>query len=212
MSPDVQARLFEPFFTTKEPGKGTGLGLASVYGIVKQSGGNIWVYSEAGHGTTFKVYLPRIEAPLTLPQPVVPLPRTGQTATILVVEDNPALSEIARRVLERRGYTVLSAGSPEQALEISRAHKGKIDLLLSDVVMPGQSGPALAGQLTADRPEMRVIHMSGYTDDALIRHGTLLGTTAFLQKPFTPDGLIRKVAEVLSGSVSTTTYLGARVE
>jgi hypothetical protein len=205
MSPEVQARLFEPFFTTKEPGRGTGLGLASVYGIVKQSGGNIWVYSEVGHGTTFKVYFPRIEAPLTLPPPAAALTTPSRAATILVVEDNPALAKIAHRVLQRHGYTVLSAASPEEALEMSRAHTGTIHLLLSDVVMPGLSGPALARQLTAERTDMRVIHMSGYTDDALVRHGTLVGTTAFLQKPFTPDRLIRKVSEVLSGSATTTT-------
>jgi two-component system, cell cycle sensor histidine kinase and response regulator CckA len=204
MPPEVQARLFEPFFTTKEPGKGTGLGLASVYGIVKQSGGNIWVYSEVGHGTTFKVYLPSVEAPLSRVAPVVPLERPSEAATILVVEDNPSLAQIARRVLERHGYTVISAASPDEALEKSRTHTGPIQLLLSDVVMPGRSGPVLAGQLTAERPDMRVIHMSGYTDDALIRHGTLVGTTAFLPKPFTPDGLLRKVSEVLAASAPTT--------
>jgi len=207
MSAEVQGRLFEPFFTTKPAGKGTGLGLASVYGIVKQSGGNIWVYSEVGHGSTFKVYLPLFEAtaedamaasPLSQPPPPPPAAMATNGATILLVEDNPSLEQIARRILKRYGYSVLSAASAEEAVRVSRAHRGDIDLLLSDVVMPGQSGPSLATQLKTERPEMRVLHMSGYTDDAVVRHGALSETAAFLQKPFTPEGLSRKVQEVLS--------------
>jgi PAS domain S-box-containing protein len=203
MSSEVQARLFEPFFTTKPAGKGTGLGLASVYGIVKQSGGNIYVYSEVGHGTTFKVYLPRTEDAVVQGVSAAPAPPTSaaQTRTgftILLVEDNPALEQIARRLLLRFGYTVLSAASGDEAVKVSREHPGAIDLLLSDVVMPGQSGPSLAARLKSERPEMRVLHMSGYTDDAVVRHGALSGTAAFLQKPFTPEGLSRKIEEVLS--------------
>jgi CheY-like chemotaxis protein len=199
MPPEVQARVFEPFFTTKPQGKGTGLGLASAYGIVKQGRGSIWVYSEVGHGTTFKVYLPRVEAPLTAtPPPAPPVRVRAGPATILVVEDNLSLEKIARRILERSGYTVLSATSADEAVRLSREHAGVIHLLLSDVVMPGQSGPALAAQLTSERPDMRVIHMSGYTDDAIVRHGALVGTTAFLQKPFTPDALVQKIEEVLN--------------
>ena len=207
MSAEVQGRLFEPFFTTKPAGKGTGLGLASVYGIVKQSGGNIWVYSEVGHGSTFKVYLPLFEATaddatatssLSQPPPQPPAAMAANGATILLVEDDPSLEQIARRILKRYGYSVLSAASAEEAVRVSRAHRGAIDLLLTDVVMPGQSGPSLATQLQTERPEMRVLHMSGYTDDAVVRHGALSGTAAFLQKPFTPEGLSRKVQEVLS--------------
>jgi PAS domain S-box-containing protein len=209
MSAEVQGRLFEPFFTTKPAGKGTGLGLASVYGIVKQSGGNIWVYSEVGHGTTFKVYLPLVDAtadeamPMSrTPQPPAPPPAmSANGATILLVEDNPSLEQIARRILKRYGYSVLSAPSAEEAVRVSRTHAGAIDLLLTDVVMPGQSGPSLATLLTTERPEMRVLHMSGYTDDAVVRHGALSGTAAFLQKPFTPEGLSRKVEEVLSSQL-----------
>jgi two-component system cell cycle sensor histidine kinase/response regulator CckA len=209
MSPEVQSRLFEPFFTTKPAGKGTGLGLASVYGIVKQSGGNVWVYSEVGHGTTFKVYLPLVDAtadeamPAALsPQPAAPPPAMSTNgATILLVEDNPSLEQIARRILKRYGYSVLSAPSAEEAVRVSRGHAGAIDLLLTDVVMPGQSGPSLATLLTTERPAMRVLHMSGYTDDAVVRHGALSGTATFLQKPFTPEGLGRKVREVLSSQL-----------
>jgi PAS domain S-box-containing protein len=209
MSTEIQGRLFEPFFTTKPAGKGTGLGLASVYGIVKQSGGNIWVYSEVGHGTTFKVYLPLVDAtadeavPAAVsPPPAAPPPAVSTNgATILLVEDNPSLEQIARRILKRYGYTVLSAPSAEEAVRVSRGHVGAIDLLLTDVVMPGQSGPSLATLLTTERPAMRVLHMSGYTDDAVVRHGALSGTAAFLQKPFTPEGLSRKVREVLSSQL-----------
>ena len=212
MSPEVQGRLFEPFFTTKPAGQGTGLGLASVYGIVKQSGGNIWVYSEVGHGTTFKVYLPLVDAaadvamPATVAaQPGAPAAAHTNGATILLVEDNPSLEQIARRILKRYGYAVLSAPSAEEAVRVSRTHSGAIDLLLTDVVMPGQSGPSLATLLTTERPGMRVLHMSGYTDDAVVRHGALSGTAAFLQKPFTPEGLSRKVQEVLSSQLPGAT-------
>ena len=215
MSPEVQARIFEPFFTTKEIGKGTGLGLASVYGIVRQSHGNIWVYSEPGHGTTFKVYLPCSDAAERSAEALPPERAIagGQPATILVVEDNPALQTLIARVLRRQELEVLSAGSPDEALRLARSHGGHIDLLLSDVVMPGQSGPALAMELLRQRPTLRVIFMSGYTDEAIVRHGLLDGNAVFLQKPFTPHVLIRRVRETLAGALpsgghSTGAHLG----
>ena len=198
MTPEVQAQLFEPFFTTKDPGKGTGLGLASVYGIVKQSEGSIWVYSELGRGTTFKIYLPRIAdqaEPMTPAQAVALAPATE---TILVVEDNPALQALTARILRRSGYRVLLAGSPAEALSVCDTHDGPIHLLLTDVVMPGQSGPSLAAHLAVERVGMRVLYMSGYAAEAIVRRGALGKTMAFLQKPFSPDALLRKVQGVLT--------------
>jgi PAS domain S-box-containing protein len=198
MSADVQRRLFEPFFTTKGPGKGTGLGLATVYGIVKQSGGNIGVYSELGMGTTFRVYLPRVDG--AVPAPHAPdgpaLPGPG-SETLLLVEDEASLRDLAREVLESFGYAVIEAAGPEEALERSRAHPGVIHLLVTDVVMPQMNGRQLAAVLREERPEMRVLYMSGYTDDAIVRHGVLDSRTPFLAKPFTPEGLGRKIREVL---------------
>jgi two-component system cell cycle sensor histidine kinase/response regulator CckA len=198
MSSEVQARLFEPFFTTKEVGRGTGWGLASVYGIVKQHKGNIWVYSEVGQGTTFKIYLPRAEASAMKTQPVAATAPVTNTATILVVEDNPSLGKVIHRILRRYGFTVLFAGTADEARRLVAEHPEPIDVLLSDVVMPQQSGPALAAELSPRRPEMRVIHMSGYTDDAVVRHGMLDRKAVFLQKPFTADVLVRKLREVLA--------------
>jgi len=198
MSTDVQKRLFEPFFTTKGPGKGTGLGLATVYGIVKQSGGIIDVYSELGMGTTFRVYLPRVDE--AVPTPHAPdgpaVPGRG-SETVLLVEDEPSLRDLAREVLETFGYGVVEAASPEAALERSRAHPGVIHLLVTDVVMPQMNGRQLAAVLREERPDMRVLYMSGYTDDAIVRHGVLDARASFLAKPFTPEGLGRKVREVL---------------
>ena len=198
MSAETQARLFEPFFTTKGPGKGTGLGLATVYGIVKQSGGNIWVYSEPGHGTCFKVYLPRVDEATDAaesPDAAGASPRGHET--ILLVEDEPDLRELALEILAMHGYVVLEAAEAGEALRLGEGHTGRIDLLLTDVIMPGMSGRELAVQLTARRPGLRVLYMSGYTADAMAKHGVLEPEIMFLQKPYSPAALAHKVREVL---------------
>ncbi len=198
MDRETQARIFEPFFTTKEQGKGTGLGLSTVYGIVKQSGGNVWVYSEPGKGATFKIYLPRVvEAPQ--PKFEVKPPEAGLrgTETILLVEDEAAVRLLVRGTLEQNGYDVLDAGSGAEALVMANERKQPIHLLVTDVVMPGMSGREAAQQVTLAHPETRVLYMSGYTDDAVVRHGVLESSAAFVQKPFTPDSLLRKIREVL---------------
>jgi PAS domain S-box-containing protein len=197
MDASVRAHLFEPFFTTKEVGKGTGLGLATVYGIVKQSGGYVSVYSEPGHGSSFKIYLPRIDATadiVTGPQKDGP---TRGTETVLVVEDEPAVLSLSQRALEAQGYLVLAAADPPAALRVVERHGGTIHLLLTDVVMPAMSGRELAERLVARRPGIRVLYMSGYPGDAVVQHGALPSGSAFLQKPFSPDGLARKVRDVL---------------
>jgi two-component system cell cycle sensor histidine kinase/response regulator CckA len=200
MTPEVQAHLFEPFFTTKERGKGTGLGLATVYGIVKQSGGFIWVYSEFGHGTTFKVYLPQVEEAAAPRASVAPAGLQRGTETVLLAEDEAPVRAVARQVLERQGYKVLEAPSAEAALDLAQRYSGPIHVLLTDVVMPGLSGHDLAQRLAALRPEIRVIYMSGYSDDAITRHGLLEPGLAYVQKPFTPDVIARKVREVLDAA------------
>ncbi|HXL52856.1 MAG TPA: response regulator, partial [Gemmatimonadales bacterium] len=199
MSEETQVHMFEPFFTTKEKGKGTGLGLATVYGIIKQSGGFIWVYSEVGHGTTFKLYLPRVEelAERASQPAQAPARAARGTETVLVVEDEAPVRSVARQVLERHGYTVLEAPSAEAALDIVARYSGTIHLLLTDVVMPGLNGRELANRLAGLRPDAKVIFMSGYTDDAVTRHGVLEPGSAYVQKPFTPDAIARKVREVL---------------
>jgi|SRR5579885_2042090 len=198
MDEATKARIFEPFFTTKGPGKGTGLGLATVYGIVKQSEGHIAVYSEPGRGTTFKIYLPAVatEQLSGKSHPGLQVVRHG-TETILLTEDEPAVLALARHVLEMHGYTVLEASNPEKAIRIAEAHKGTIHLLVTDVVMPALSGRQLVERLAALRPGMKVLYLSGYTDDAVVRHGVLQEQTAFLQKPFTTRALAQKVREVL---------------
>ena len=197
MTPEIQARIFEPFFTTKEKGKGTGLGLSTVYGIVKQSEGYIWVYSEPGKGTTFKIYLPRVDAPAeghTKPRPAETL---AGTETILVAEDDEILRPLAKELLEKLGYRVLEGANCDDALAAARQHTGPIHLLIADVVLPGPSGRELARRLAASRPDTKVLYVSGYTDDAIVHHGMLEPGLQFLQKPFTPSGLARKVREVL---------------
>ena len=198
MNSETQSHVFEPFFTTKEEGKGTGLGLATVYGIVKQSGGYIWIYSETEHGTTFKVYLPRAQE--VLAEAFIPgmeaSPRGG-TETILVAEDEIAVRSLVCSVLESGGYTVLEGESGDAALLIARAHDGHIDLLLTDVVMPRMSGRELADRVQMLDPGIRVVYMSGYTEKAIVHHGMLDADAVLLQKPFSPDDLVRKVREVL---------------
>ncbi len=199
MTAEIQARIFEPFFTTKEVGQGTGLGLATVYGILKQSGGHITVYSEVGHGTTFKLYLPRVEEKPAAPEREGPaeVGRRGGSETVLLVEDDEALRTLAREILSIQGYTVLDATSPSEALRLAAAHPTPIHLLLTDVVMPQMNGRQVADHLLAAQPGVKVLFMSGYADAAIVQHGVLEPGTHFLQKPFTPDGLSRKVREVL---------------
>ena len=204
MDAATRERVFEPFFTTKETGKGTGLGLSTVYGIVNQSGGSIWVYSEPGRGTTFKVYLPRdvtgVEA-RTRTSSQAPARSTG-SETVLVVEDEEPLRVVARRALSAAGYTVLTAADGEEALRLAAGHPGEIHLLLTDVVMPKLGGRALALELSKARPALVVVYMSGYTDDAIVHHGVLDADTHFLAKPFASAELMRKVREVLDGETT----------
>ncbi|HEY4819082.1 MAG TPA: PAS domain S-box protein [Candidatus Acidoferrum sp.] len=210
MSPETVAHIFEPFYTTKESGRGTGLGLSTVYGIVKQSGGYVWVYSEVGRGSSFKVYLPRVEqAPEALP---AVKPASGEqkgSETILLVEDQPQVRELARMVLSEKGYSVLVTSSPEDAESACATHGANIHLLLTDLILPGISGRELAKRLTARHPNMRVLYMSGYTFSIMAQAGAQSGIledgVAFLQKPFTPSALSERVREVLDRSVPAST-------
>ncbi len=203
MDKATQARIFEPFFTTKTAGKGTGLGLSTVFGIVKQSGGSIWLYSEVGHGTTFKVYLPSTR-PERAAEAVTAEPEASTTGseTILLAEDEEQVRRLVSTVLRRNGYTVLEARNGAEGLSVCESHPGPIHLLLTDVVMPEVGGRSLAERLAAARPEMKTLYMSGYTDDAVVRHGVLSATVAFLQKPVTPEALLKKVRAVLSASTA----------
>lgn len=196
MTPEVKRRIFEPFFTTKEKGKGTGLGLSTVYGIVKQSGGYIYVYSEPGMGATFKIYLPRVDEALEEEQTTPKeMPRGGET--VLVVEDEPDVRTLIVQILRKQGYKVIEAASGSEAFEACAKYEGKINLLLTDVVMPGMSGRELAERLSLWQPDMKVLYMSGYTDDAMIRYGVLEAGVNFMQKPFSMEALSQKVRQVL---------------
>jgi PAS domain S-box-containing protein len=198
MDVETQSRIFEPFFTTKEAGKGTGLGLATVYGVVKQSGGYIWVYSEVGCGSTFKIYLPQVAEEVEAP--VVASETGGSlagTETILFVEDEQSVRELVRDYLRGEGYSVLDAGDGIEALQVAAAHNGPIHILVTDVVMPRLSGRDLAAKLSAERRNLKVLFISGYTDDTVVRHGVLDGGVAFLQKPFNLKALAEKIREVL---------------
>ena len=215
MDEETRLHLFEPFFTTKVQGKGTGLGLSTVYGTVQQSGGHISVESEPGHGSTFQIYLPRVAAPVVIPPDLRPPAGPARPAaagdatlapghgeTILLVEDAQRVRAVVREILEMSGYTVLEARHGVEALELSTRHAGTIHLLLTDVVMPQMSGRELSQRLATLRPDLKVLYMSGYTDDAIVRHGVLAAGIAFLSKPFTPDALALKVREVLDGAAT----------
>jgi CheY-like chemotaxis protein len=198
MSPEVLNHVFQPFFTTKESGKGTGLGLATVYGIVKQWGGHLSIYSEPGLGSSFKVYLPqsaRQQAATETNEALSVLP--GGSETILVVEDDKAVRAMTTRILRTCGYSILDAGGGKLAINVAQQYEGQIDLLLTDVVMPQIGGKRLADRLSVLRPGIRILYISGYTDETVARHGVLRAETAFLQKPFAPRALAEKVRDVL---------------
>jgi two-component system cell cycle sensor histidine kinase/response regulator CckA len=201
---DTQSRIFEPFFTTKEKGKGTGLGLSTVYGIIRQSGGNIWVYSELGKGTTFKVYLPQVEEDVTEredPKDYAVMQRGSET--VLLVEDEDMVRRLASALLAESGYVVLEANGGEQAISLCKEHKEPIDLLITDVVMPKISGKEVAEQLQRIHPETKVLFMSGYTDEAIVHHGIVDSNIAFIQKPFSERALAQKIREVLESPNGT---------
>jgi two-component system, cell cycle sensor histidine kinase and response regulator CckA len=195
MDAETQQRIFEPFFTTKGY-TGTGLGLSTVYGIVQQSGGSIWVYSEPGHGTTFKLYFPAAVAHIT---PAAPQPLTHGVGSeiVLIVEDDEAIRRVAVRVLRNEGYSVLQAASAEEALEMDAHALARVDLMITDVVLPGLNGRQLADALRSTHPDMRVLFVSGYTEDAIVHHGVLDEGIAFLPKPFSPRALLSRVRTML---------------
>ena len=198
MTPEVRERIFEPFFTTKEKGKGTGLGLSTTYGIVKQTGGHIWVYSEQGKGTTFKIYLPRVDEPLEeMREEVLRQELPHGNETILVVEDEEEVRKLTAKILERQGYRILETSNGDDALLACERRKDPIHLMLADIVMPGMSGSELAKLLKPLYPEIKILYMSGYTDDAIVHHGVLEKGVNYIQKPFTTEGLASKVREVL---------------
>jgi PAS domain S-box-containing protein len=203
MPDKVRARIFEPFFTTKDVGKGTGLGLSTVYGIVKQSGGYVWVYSEVGIGSTFKVYLPRVDAPIDAKSMSrQPITHPGHE-TVLLVEDEDGVRALMRQVLQKHGYNVLEAPDGSAALLVCERHEGKIDLLLTDVVLEEMSGREIAERLLRMRPDMKVLYVSGYADDAIVQHGVLMAGAAFLQKPFTTEALARKIRQIIDQKADT---------
>ena len=200
MDAETQSHIFEPFFTTKKQGKGTGLGLATVYGVVKQSGGFIYVYSEINHGTTFKIYLPQVSAEVDRDAEKLEVAPPRGSETILFVEDEESVRELVRDYLAGTGYKVLEATDGIQALEIAEAHKGPIHILVTDVVMPRLSGRELATRISSQRPKTKVLFISGYTDDSIFRHGVLAGGVAYLQKPFNLKAIAQKIREVLDGA------------
>ena len=194
-------RLFEPFFTTKEVGKGSGLGLAMVYGIVKQSGGYIWAYSEPGLGTTIKLYFPSVaETPALPPEPVAELTSTGTGGTILVVEDDALVRSMVRRALSETGFRVIEAANGEEALAVVRSYSAQIDAVLTDLAMPELGGRQLAQRLIEEWPDLPVVFMSGYTDNDVARRGLLDAGVPFLEKPLSPDALTRKMRQVMEGA------------
>jgi CheY-like chemotaxis protein len=199
MDAETRLRIFEPFFTTKESGKGTGLGLATVYGIVKQAGGDIWVYSEVGKGSTFKLYFPAVSEPASgALGGDVSTARDVERATILLVEDEQGVRDLTAKMLKLMGYTPLIASSGAEALALAKSHQGSIDLLLTDVVMPGMGGNQLAEELRRWRPEIKVVYVSGYTAHTISDHGVLDAGVEFLAKPFSREALARKLREALS--------------
>jgi len=202
----TQARIFEPFFTTKPVGQGTGLGLSTVFGIVQQIGGSVWVYSEPGRGATFKVYFPRVDRKSDVAAPTSPLLALRGSETILLVEDQEQVRTVARHILERYGYRVVVAHSAGDALILCEKNPGTIHLLLTDVVMPQMSGVELVKRIAPQLPGLKVLFMSGYTDDSIVRHGVLTSEVPFLQKPFTAESLARKVREVLTGTANPRAY------
>jgi len=197
MDEKTRERIFEPFFTTKEMGRGTGLGLSTVYGIVKQSGGHIWVYSEPGRGTTFKIYFKRTDRPVPIPARTVPRASRGSGQDILVVEDNRAVREFLEKALSSLGYRPLAAPNGERARELAAAHSGDIALLITDVVLTGMDGRQLAEKLQAERPGLKVLYISGYTTNAIVQHGVLEEGLNFLAKPFTLDALAAKIGQIM---------------
>ncbi len=199
MDETTLSRIFEPFFTTKEPGKGTGLGLATVYGIVKQSGGYIQVYSEPGHGTTFKIYFPRVDDPAErLAERSASMSESvGRGETILLVDDNDSVRSAVAAMLEMKGYSILQASDGKAALEVSRRSSRVIDLVITDVIMPEMSGRALAQHLNEERPDLKILFMSGYTDDGMSRHGLKGLDSTFLSKPSTMIALLSKIRGLL---------------
>jgi two-component system cell cycle sensor histidine kinase/response regulator CckA len=205
MDAETRSRIFEPFFTTKESGKGTGLGLATVYGIVQQNNGAIEVQSRIGHGTTFYIYLPRA-TDLGKPAPMHAVAASGGSETILLVEDDDRVRALVSNMLRKHGFTLLLASAGDQALEIAARHRGPIDLLLTDVLMPGLNGRMLSERLTASRPETRVLFMSGYSDDEILRLGVRKAAAHFIQKPFSVDALLHKIREMLAlpGNIPTS--------
>jgi len=197
MPPQTLSRIFEPFFTTKAPGQGTGLGLATCYGIVKQNGGSIWVYSEVGRGTTFKVYFPRVLDARAAPERPRPVLSPGGNETLLVVEDDVAVRRVAVRILEVSGYRVFETGDPERALTLFDEVGATVELLVVDLVMATMSGKALASRLREKKPELRVLYTSGYTENTIVHHGVVDEGVNFLAKPYGPAELSRRVREVL---------------